>query len=173
MQVRRTFSVLRWRYVALAYNIQQPEHGGQVGLVHEVRVLPLGSFSSLHPFQRLDQELAWSFCNAVELPTDAGQSASDRRSRNPFCPPPHPHPAFHGAGAYSCPGRDGAPGPGLPCPGARCRTGAVIEQQRAEAVEQLGEPVALQIVAALLLARRHPALLGDHEPRPAAARAGR
>lgn len=158
--MRRTFSVLRWRYVALAYDIQQAEHGDQVGLVHEVRVLPLGSFPSLHPFQHQDQELAWSFCNKVRLPTEAGPSASERTKAA--------HPVFHGGGrgevtALQVSGlrrRGGAPCPAL-APGARCRTGAVVEQQRAEAVEQLGDPVALQVVAGLLLARRHPALLGD------------
>lgn len=114
--MRRTFSVLRWRYVALAYDIQQAEHGGQVGLVHEVRVLPLGSFPSLHPFQHQDQELAWSFCNKVRLPTEAGPSASERTKAA--------HPVFHGGGrgevtALQVSGlrrRGGCP---LPCSGPR------------------------------------------------------
>lgn len=38
------------------------------------------------------------------------------------------------------------------------RTGAVEEQQRSEAVQQLGQPVPPQVLAALLLARRHPAV---------------
>lgn len=43
------------------------------------------------------------------------------------------------------------------------RTGAVEEQQRSEAVQQLGQPVPPQVLAALLLARRHPAVPGRPE----------
>lgn len=97
---------------------------------------------------------------------------------------PSPPPLLGRGRPYSSPGPDEAPGPGpaLPGPsrGARCRTGAVVEQQRtgavveqqrAEAVDQLGDPVPLQVLAALPLARRHPALPGDRA-RPAP-RAGR
>lgn len=45
------------------------------------------------------------------------------------------------------------PNPTLPPRGIR--TGLVVEQQGAEAAEQLGDPVALQVVAAPPLARRH------------------
>lgn len=46
------------------------------------------------------------------------------------------------------------------------RTGTAVQQQRGEAVQQRGQPVPLQVLAALLLARRHGALLGARAATP-------
>lgn len=97
----RTFPVLRWPDVALAQDIQQAEHGVHVALVHEERVLALGSSPSLYPLQHLDQELAWPFCNEVRVPAGTGPSAGERRPRSP---------AAAAAAALSA-------GPGLCAPG--------------------------------------------------------
>lgn len=130
----RTFPVLRWPDVALAQDIQQAEHRVHVLLVQEGRVLALGSSPSLHPLQHLDEELAWPFCNEVRVPAGTGPSAGERRPRSPAVP---------------------AAGPAGPE-----RTGAVEEQQRSEVVQQLGQPVPPQVLAALLLGPRHPAVPG-------------
>lgn len=79
------------------------------------------------------------------MPAGTGPSAGARRPRTLAAP------------AASRPPPRG-PGP--------VRTGAVEEQQRSEAVQQLGQPVPPQVLAALLLARRHPAVPGWREAAP-------